>query len=99
MARRSPRGNSRVSAGCRGSKRLISARRESMLELQRVSTVYGVVPMLREVSLSVAAGELVCILGPNGAGKSTTFRAITGLVKSGTGTVTVAGQDVGTLGT
>ncbi len=47
-----------------------------MLELESVSTSYGPVPMLRDVSLTVAKGELVCLLGPNGAGKSTTFNAL-----------------------
>ncbi|MCC6303965.1 MAG: ABC transporter ATP-binding protein [Rhodobacteraceae bacterium] len=65
-----------------------------MLELDRVSTRYGAVPMLREVSLRVAKGELVCLLGPNGAGKSTTFATLCGLIAPEAGRVRVMGQDL-----
>ncbi len=63
-----------------------------MLELLEVSTAYGAAPMLREVSLRVAAGELVCLLGPNGSGKTTTFRAIAGLLPLTGGTISVMDQ-------
>ncbi|GIK96377.1 MAG: ABC transporter ATP-binding protein [Alphaproteobacteria bacterium] len=70
-----------------------------MLELRDVDTHYDRVPMLRQVSLRVGAGEVVCLLGPNGAGKTTTFRAITGLARASRGSVTVLGQDVAKVGT
>ncbi|WP_137391854.1 ABC transporter ATP-binding protein [Rhodoligotrophos defluvii] len=70
-----------------------------MLELARVSTNYGVVPMLREVSFKVGSGELVCLLGPNGAGKTTTFRAVSGLLPLADGRIEVFGTDLGTLRT
>lgn len=70
-----------------------------MLELRDVDTNYGVVAMLRGVSLQVAAGELVCILGPNGAGKTTTFRAISGLVPLAGGRIEILGADVAKVGT
>ncbi|MCL4764959.1 MAG: ABC transporter ATP-binding protein [Hyphomicrobiaceae bacterium] len=69
-----------------------------MLELQSVSTSYGQVPMLREVSLRVDKGEMVCLLGPNGAGKSTTFRAICGLLPIDSGSVRIAGRDLSQTG-
>lgn len=69
-----------------------------MLELSAISTSYGTVPMLRDVSLTVAKGELVCLLGPNGAGKSTTFNTICGLLAPERGRVRVMGQDVAALG-
>jgi len=69
-----------------------------MLELNHVSTVYGQVRMLRDVSLSVRQGELVCLLGPNGAGKSTTFKALCGLLPLKEGQVRMMGQDVTQLG-
>jgi len=69
-----------------------------MLELNHVSTVYGQVRMLRDVSLSVRQGELVCLLGPNGAGKSTTFKALCGLLPLKEGQVRMMGQDVARLG-
>jgi branched-chain amino acid transport system ATP-binding protein len=70
-----------------------------MLELQGVSTAYGRVPMLREVDLTVAEGELVALLGPNGAGKTTAFRAITGLVRPIAGRVRLMERDLAEVGT
>jgi branched-chain amino acid transport system ATP-binding protein len=70
-----------------------------MLELSQVDTHYDRVPMLRQVSLRVGEGEVVCLLGPNGAGKTTTFRAITGLVRASRGSVTVLHEDVAQVGT
>ena len=68
-----------------------------MLELESVSTAYDGVPMLENVSMQAAPGELVCMLGPNGAGKTTTFRAITGVVRPTAGTVRIGGQDTARL--
>lgn len=70
-----------------------------MLELSAISTRYGPVPMLRDVSLSVAKGELVCLLGPNGAGKSTTFNTICGLIAPVRGQVRIMGRDLAQTGT
>lgn len=70
-----------------------------MLELEGVSTSYGQVPMLREVSLQVGRGEIVCLLGPNGAGKSTTFNALCGLLALDAGSIRMMGKDVTALGT
>ncbi len=70
-----------------------------MLEMNSVSTSYGPVPMLRDVSLRVGPGEMVCLLGPNGAGKSTTFNAICGLLRSDKGSIRIAGKDVKESGT
>ncbi|KQU94681.1 ABC transporter ATP-binding protein [Ensifer sp. Root31] len=70
-----------------------------MLEMKSVSTSYGPVPMLRDVSLHVGPGEMVCLLGPNGAGKSTTFNAICGLLRSDVGSIRIAGKDVKESGT
>lgn len=70
-----------------------------MLKLEKVDTNYGVVAMLREVSLSVDAGELVCILGPNGAGKTTIFRAISALLPLARGRIEVMGKDLASVRT
>ena len=63
-----------------------------MLSLEKVNVFYGAIHALRDVSLSVRAGEVVTLLGANGAGKSTTLRAITGLLtpKSGASRSTAA---------
>ena len=50
-----------------------------MLEVKGLSAGYGPHPALNEVSLNVAAGEIVVILGANGAGKSTLLRAVAGI--------------------
>jgi branched-chain amino acid transport system ATP-binding protein len=52
----------------------------NLLELDSVEAHYGPVQALRDVSLTVAEGEVVAVLGANGAGKTTTLRAISGTV-------------------
>jgi branched-chain amino acid transport system ATP-binding protein len=54
-------------------------------------------PILRSVSLDVAAGELVCLVGRNGAGKSTTFRTIMGQRAPVSGSITLEGRDLSGL--
>src|SRR5246127_5901993 len=68
-----------------------------MLELKGVSASYGSVPAIHNVSIQIGEGEAVGLLGANGAGKSTTLRAISGLVKLTSGSVTFAGTDLQSL--
>lgn len=68
-----------------------------MLELQQVSAGYGPVEALREVSLQVPTGSLVCVLGANGAGKSTTLKTVSGLVRPRRGRVLLDGEDITAL--
>ena len=63
-----------------------------MLVLERVSAGYGSVEVLRDVSLRVDEGEMVCILGANGAGKSTAVRTISGLIRPNAGAITFLGE-------
>ena len=65
-----------------------------MLELRKVSTRYGQVQVLWDVSLTVGEGELVCLLGPNAAGKSTTMKTILGLVHPFDGAVSYRDQRI-----
>ncbi len=51
-----------------------------MLELAEVHAGYGRITVLRGISLTVGAGEIVSLIGSNGAGKSTTLRTISGLL-------------------
>ena len=66
----------------------------SLLQVQGVSTGYGEVEIVHEVSLHVERGEIVTIIGPNGAGKSTLLKAIFGMLPITAGTVTFDGVDV-----
>jgi branched-chain amino acid transport system ATP-binding protein len=68
-----------------------------MLKLSGVSAAYGSVPAISNVSIEIGEGEAVGLLGANGAGKSTTLRAISGLVRLSTGSVTFAGTDLKSL--
>jgi branched-chain amino acid transport system ATP-binding protein len=65
-----------------------------MLELDRVETYRGPAQILRAVSLTLAAGEAICLVGRNGAGKTTTIDTIMGLLPSRSGVVRFKGQDV-----
>lgn len=49
-----------------------------ILDVERLEVRYGRLPAVRDISINVAAGEIVCVVGPNGAGKSTTMLAIAG---------------------
>jgi branched-chain amino acid transport system ATP-binding protein len=59
-----------------------------VLDLAAVSASYGSVPAIGDLSITVGEGEAVGLLGANGAGKSTTLRAISGLVRLTSGTIT-----------
>ncbi|MBS1170376.1 MAG: ftsE [Burkholderiaceae bacterium] len=69
-----------------------------MIEFQNVSREYpGGIVALREVTLSIAQGELVFLSGPSGAGKSTLLKLIAALERPTSGTLTVGGQDIGAI--
>lgn len=63
-----------------------------LLEVSALQTGYGDLTVVRDVSLTVRAGEITVLLGRNGAGKTTTLRAITGLNKVSAGTVSYLGE-------
>ena len=65
-----------------------------MLRLEQVDCYYGGVRGLREVSLEVAAGEVLALLGRNGAGKTTTLKTVMGMVKPRSGRVKFDGGEV-----
>jgi branched-chain amino acid transport system ATP-binding protein len=70
-----------------------------MLELEQITVRYGKRPVLREISLSVAAGQVVTLIGANAAGKTTTLRAIMGLKELASGAIRFNGIDVNQLST
>ena len=59
------------------------------LELSGVDAYYGAVHVLRDVSLRLAAGEVLCLLGRNGAGKTAALRSIMGLLRPRSGRITL----------
>jgi branched-chain amino acid transport system ATP-binding protein len=69
----------------------------ALLELSHVETYYEDSHILFDLSLSVEAGEVVCLLGRNGAGKTTTVRSIVGLTPPRGGRITLRGRDLAGL--
>jgi len=67
-----------------------------VLEARKLSAGYGRVPVVRELDLQVAAGEVVALVGPNGAGKTTTLLALAGELPPLTGEVRLHGDVVQT---
>ncbi|WDZ83798.1 ABC transporter ATP-binding protein [Micromonospora cathayae] len=65
-----------------------------MLSVSALSSNYGNIRAVRNVSLSVAEGQLVTLLGANGSGKSTTMKTIAGFHRPVTGTVLFDGTDI-----
>lgn len=65
-----------------------------MIEVRRLSKRYGRIQAVNDISFVARPGEVLGLLGPNGAGKSTTIKAITGLIRPGSGQVELAGLDV-----
>lgn len=63
------------------------------IEFANVTKRYGAVQALRDVSFSVAPGEMFGLIGPDGAGKTTAIRTICGLLHVDGGTVRVSGKD------
>jgi branched-chain amino acid transport system ATP-binding protein len=66
----------------------------TVLSLERLTAGYDGAPVIRDVELEVAAGEVVALLGANGAGKTTTLRAVSGLVRPLDGRVSFDGRDL-----
>jgi simple sugar transport system ATP-binding protein len=65
-----------------------------LVELQHVSKYFGTVIALKDVSMSVYPGEVMCLLGDNGAGKSTLIKIISGVHPPDEGKLFVEGREV-----
>lgn len=63
-----------------------------MLQLKSLNVAYGNAQILRDFSLEVTGGEILCLLGRNGAGKTTTMKAIMGLLPLMSGQVVLDGD-------
>ena len=69
----------------------------STIELKGITKLFGALAAVRDVDLTVAAGETVCLLGPSGCGKTTTLRIVAGLEQATAGDVFVAGKRMNDL--
>ncbi|MCF7768978.1 ABC transporter ATP-binding protein [Achromobacter pulmonis] len=67
---------------------------ENVLDVERLSVMYGIVPAVIAASFTVKRGSISTIVGSNGAGKSTIMKALTGLVAPSSGKVCLYGEDI-----
>ncbi len=65
-----------------------------MLNIENVSTYYGNIQALKDISISVKEGEIITLIGANGAGKSTTLMSLCGIVPVRSGKITFQGKDI-----
>jgi branched-chain amino acid transport system ATP-binding protein len=70
---------------------------EHLLEINKLSVSYNVVPALHDISFYVDKGEIVSLIGPNGAGKTTTLHSISGLLKRNKKSVFYCGEDISNI--
>ncbi|MDQ0392755.1 ABC transporter ATP-binding protein [Labrys monachus] len=68
-----------------------------LLEVRGLAKSYGGVEAVKDVSLAVAAGEMVALIGPNGAGKSTCFNMINGQIRPDRGSILMFGRETAGL--
>ena len=68
-----------------------------MLEAEKVSSGYGLIQILWDVSFKIKEKEIVSIIGPNGAGKTTLVKTIMGLLSAKTGTIKFKGENIENL--
>ena len=66
-----------------------------IVQLRHVTKSFGPVQVLKDVSLELHAGEVLCLAGENGAGKSTLIKILTGAIARDGGEYLVDGQEVG----
>src|ERR1700704_131335 len=65
-----------------------------MLAVNALSAGYGDIPVLHNISMTIASGESIGILGHNGMGKTTLLRSLIGALKPSAGSVQLGGVDV-----
>ena len=69
----------------------------NLLEVEGLDVRFAGLHALRDVSLTLAPGQIMAVIGPNGAGKTTLFNAISGYVRPSSGQVRLRGHDVARL--
>jgi ABC-2 type transport system ATP-binding protein len=65
-----------------------------MITIDRVSKKFGRFPAVKEMSVTVADGEIFGLVGPNGAGKTTTIKMMTGLLRPDSGRILIGNYDI-----
>ena len=65
-----------------------------MLTIHQLHAGYGKVQVLHGISMEVPKGKVVTLIGSNGAGKTTTMRAISGMIRPGSGEISLNGQRI-----
>ncbi|HEY9602438.1 MAG TPA: urea ABC transporter ATP-binding subunit UrtE [Allocoleopsis sp.] len=76
------------------ASQLTESSTQLMLQVADLNVYYGESHILRNVDLSVPAGQMVCLIGRNGVGKTTLLKTIMGLLKPRTGTIALAGEPI-----
>ena len=66
----------------------------TIIEVEKLSKVYGWLPALQGIDFTVGRGEFVALLGPNGSGKSTLLRLLSGLSKPTSGAIRIGGWEM-----
>jgi ABC-2 type transport system ATP-binding protein len=66
-----------------------------VIDVSGLTRLYGDLVAVDHLSFHVGPGEIMGLVGPNGAGKTTTLRSVAGIIRPSTGTITIAGADLG----
>jgi ABC-type branched-subunit amino acid transport system ATPase component len=70
---------------------------DAVLSVEEVTSGYGDVEVLHDLSMHLLDDEIVCMIGPNGAGKSTVLKTVFGLLQPWSGAVRLLGEDISGL--
>ena len=70
-------------------------RGEPVLTASALTAGYGKVPVVRGVEMQAEPGRITALVGPNGAGKSTILKAMFGLLRNSSGSIKLAGEEIG----
>src|ERR1700693_281429 len=73
---------------------VVVTRPAQLLRAEAITSGYGAVPVIQDITLSVGPGEIVAIIGPNGAGKSTLLKALVGILRVTSGRILLGDEDV-----
>ena len=65
-----------------------------ILEIQHMTSGYGSKTIIRDIDLTINAGEIVSIIGPNGSGKTTLLKSVTGIVRPNKGEILFQGKSI-----